>query len=119
MKPHHTLQLYNGSSVTVYKSSPAFGESAQAISVSFDGRPTALWKPGILTDDSSLGVRTNQFGFNLSWAGGMAVAVGACTNPANPVWTPLQTNMPTGDMLYFSDPRWTNHPACFYRLRWP
>jgi hypothetical protein len=43
----------------------------------------------------------------------------ACTNPANPVWTPLQTNTLIGDTFYFSDPQWTNHPARFYRLRWP
>jgi hypothetical protein len=49
----------------------------------------------------------------------MAVAVDACTDPANPVWTPLQTNTLTGDTLYFSDPQWTNYPARFYRLRWP
>jgi hypothetical protein len=85
----------------------------------FGALPTALWKPKILTGDASFGVQTNQFGFSISWASGMAVAVDACTNPANPVWTPLQTNMLTSDMLYFSDPQWTNHPARFYRLRWP
>jgi hypothetical protein len=49
----------------------------------------------------------------------MAVAVDACTNPAKPVWTPLQTNTLTADTLYFSDPQWTNHPVRFYRLRRP
>jgi hypothetical protein len=83
------------------------------------GRPTAPWKPKVQTSDANFGVRTNQFGFNISWASGMDVAVDACTNLANPVWTPLQTNTLTGDTLYFSDPQWTNHPARFYRLRWP
>ena len=85
----------------------------------FGERPTALWKPRVLTSDGSFGVRTNQFGFNISWASGMAVAVDACTDLANPVWTPLQTNTLSGDTLYFGDSQWTNHPARFYRLRWP
>jgi hypothetical protein len=45
--------------------------------------------------------------------------VEARTNWANPVWSPLQTNTATSDTLYFRDPGWTNHPACFYRVRWP
>ena len=83
------------------------------------GRPTALWKPRVLTGDGGLGVRTNQFGFKITWASGMDVAVEACTNLTSPVWVPLQTNTLTGDRLYFSDPGWTNQPARFYRLRSP
>jgi hypothetical protein len=82
-------------------------------------KPIALWKPKVLTDDTNFGVRTNQFGFNISWASGMDVAVDACTDLANPVWAPLQTNSLTSDTLYFSDPQWTNYPNRFYRLRWP
>jgi hypothetical protein len=85
----------------------------------FGGRPTALWLPHVLTGDGSFGVQANQFGFNISWASGMTVAVDACTNLTNPVWTPLQTNLLTADTIYFSDPQWTNHLARFYRLRWP
>ena len=85
----------------------------------FGGRPTALWKPQVLTGDANFGVRTNQFGFNVAWASGMDIVVEACTNLANPVWTPLQTNTLTSDLLYFSDPAWTNYPARHYRIRWP
>jgi hypothetical protein len=85
----------------------------------FGGRPTAVWQPRVLASDGSLGVRTNQFGFNISWAEGMTVVVDACTNLANPIWAPLQTNTFTSDTLYFSDPQWTNYPARFYRVRWP
>jgi len=49
----------------------------------------------------------------------MAVAVDACSDLANPIWTPLKTNTLAADTLYFSDPQWTNYPARFYRLRWP
>lgn len=85
----------------------------------FAGRPTALWKPRILTSDGSFGVRTNQFGFNISWSSGMNVAIDACTDLANPVWTSLQTNTLASDTVYFGDLQWTNDPTRFYRLRWP
>jgi len=85
----------------------------------FGDRPTALWLAQIQTTDASFGVRTNQFGFNIAWASGMTATVEAYTNLANPVWSPLQTNTLTSDSLYFSDPEWTNHPARFYRIRWP
>src|SRR5262249_34341093 len=32
----------------------------------FGGRPTAPWRPQVETGDSSFGVRTNQFGFNIT-----------------------------------------------------
>jgi hypothetical protein len=43
--------------------------------------------------------------------------VQATTNLANPVWTPLATNPLVGGMNYFSDPKWTNYPRRFYRVR--
>ena len=73
----------------------------------------------IQTGDGSFGVRTNQFGFNVTWTSDMVVVVEASTNPGNPAWSPLQTNTFAGDSFYFSDPDWTNYPARFYRLRWP
>ena len=85
----------------------------------FGGLPTALWKPQVQTGDADFGVKTNQFGFNVAWASGMDIVVEACTNLANPVWSPLQTNTLTSDTLYFSDPAWTNYPARHYRIRWP
>ena len=85
----------------------------------FGGRPTALWRPQMQPTDASLGVRTNQFGFNIAWASGQVVVVEACTNLANPAWSPLQTNTLSSNTLYFSDPQWTNYPARFYRLRSP
>jgi len=85
----------------------------------FAGRPTALWKPQIQTSDASFGLRTNQFGFNISWASGQAIVVEACTDLANPTWSPLQTNTLTGGSFYFSDAQWTNYPERFYRLRSP
>jgi hypothetical protein len=85
------------------------------------GRPTALWSlPNpLILNGPSFGVQTNQFGFIISWATNISVVVEACTNLANPIWTPLQTNTLTGGSSYFSDPDWTNYPGRFYRLRSP
>ncbi len=80
---------------------------------------TSLWRPHVQTGDASFGLRTNQFGFTINWAGGMTVVVEANTNLANPAWMPLATNTLTSGSAYFSDPQWTNYPARFYRLRWP
>jgi hypothetical protein len=85
----------------------------------FGGRPTALWLPLLQTTDGSFGVRTNQFGFNITWASGQNVVVEACTNPANPVWLPLSTNTLSDGAFYFTDSQWANYPSRFYRLRSP
>jgi hypothetical protein len=88
----------------------------------FSDIPTAPWllpNPLILESNSSFGVRTNRFGFMISWATNIGVVVEACTDLANPVWTPLRTNTLTRGTAYFSDPQWTNYPARFYRLRSP
>jgi uncharacterized repeat protein (TIGR03803 family) len=88
-------------------------------STNSSGLPAVLWTPQVQTTDASFGVRTNQFGFTITWASGMTVVVEACTNLANPTWYPLATNTLTGGSAYFSDPQWTSYPARFYRLRSP
>jgi len=73
----------------------------------------------IRSSDANFGVLTNFFGFNINWASGTVVVVEACTNLAQPVWSPVGTNTLTGNWSYFSDPKWTNYPGRFYRLRTP
>jgi hypothetical protein len=88
----------------------------------FGDRPTALWllpNPLILQDNSSFGLRTNRFGFIISWATNTSVVVEASTDLANSNWSRLATNTLTGGWSYFSDPQWTNHQARFYRIRSP
>jgi hypothetical protein len=90
--------------------------------LTFEGRPTALWvlpNPLILRDGDSFGMRTNGFGFIISWATNISVVVEACTNLANPLWSPVGTNTLTSGLSHFSDPQWTNYPARLYRLRSP
>jgi len=84
----------------------------------FGGIPTALWSlpyPVIL--NNSLGVRTNQFGFTVSWATNLNVVVEAATDLSNSVWSPMVTNTLSGGTFYFSDPQWTKYPSRFYRVR--
>jgi hypothetical protein len=72
----------------------------------------------ILTDDSSFGVMSNQFGFNLRSVGNPIVLVQGSTNLTQ--WTSLYTNTMSNGSLYFSDPDSTNAPQRFYRARlWP
>jgi hypothetical protein len=88
----------------------------------FGGRPTAPWvlsNPLILNSGPSYGVKSNRFGFIISWATNIAVTVEASSTLANSTWAPISTNTLINGQSYFSDPQWTNHPSRFYRLRWP
>ena len=63
------------------------------------------------------GIRSYGFAFTISWATNVPVVVEASANLANPVWVPLRTNALTGGWSYFFDPKWTNYPSRFYRVR--
>lgn len=66
------------------------------------------------------GVGTNGFGFNLIGNSNLVVVVvEACTNLANPVWQPVQTNTLISGSFYFSDPGCTNYPSRFYHVALP
>ncbi|HEY5915557.1 MAG TPA: leucine-rich repeat protein [Verrucomicrobiae bacterium] len=65
---------------------------------------------------TSFGVRTNQFGFSIAWAGGMTVVVEGRANLATSGWLPLKTNTLSADTFYFSDPDWSSYGARFYRI---
>ena len=85
----------------------------------FGGCPTALWNPQVQITDARFGVRTNQFGVTITGTSNLIIMVEACTNLANPAWSPLAMTILTGGSSYFSDPDWTNYPGRFYRLRSP
>jgi hypothetical protein len=90
----------------------------------FGGRPAVLWNPQAQTSDGSFGVRTNQFGFNITGSSNLVIVVEAATNFHNATWTPVGTNtlntfVGTNGSSYFSDPQWKNYPSRFYRLRSP
>jgi hypothetical protein len=85
----------------------------------FADRSAVLWNPQMRTDDASFGVRTNQFGFTITGATNLVVVVEATTSLQYPKWVPVATKTLTDGSSYFSDPRWTNIPVRFYRLRLP
>jgi hypothetical protein len=74
-----------------------------------------LWNP----TPQNPAVQANQFGFTITGTANIPIAVEACTNPANPSWTALQTCTLTNGSVFFSDPNWTNYPARLYRIRSP
>jgi hypothetical protein len=81
--------------------------------------PVIRWNAQVQTSGASFGVRTNRFGFDITGSSGLVIVVEACTNLANPVWSPLQTITLTGSPVYFSDPQWTNYKRRFYGLGVP
>ncbi len=85
----------------------------------FGGIPTALWNPQAQTSDDSFGVKTNQFGFNITGTTNIPIVIEARTNLGGSSWIPLQSANLTNGSFYFSDPQWTNYRSRFYRIRSP
>jgi hypothetical protein len=110
--PTNDLTVFGYTPATVYYLPGATGWGS-----TFDGRPTRLWLPQVQSSGNSLGVQTNQFGFNINWASGQIVVVEASTDLIN--WQSVQTNTLASGSVYFSDPQWSNYPGRFYRLRSP
>jgi len=79
----------------------------------------ALWNPMIQASGTNFGVKTNQFGFNVIGTNNFTVVVEACTNLANPVWTPLATNTLVNGSFHFSEPFQSNTQTRFYGLAMP
>ena len=88
-------------------------------SSSFATYPAVLWNPQAQTHDGIFGVRTNQFGFNITGNNGVKVKVEACADLTQPTWIPVGTNILTGGTAYLRDTAWTNYPRRFYRLNLP
>ena len=96
----------------------------QGWGTTFANCPTVLWNPQVQPGGTRFGVRTNQFGFNITGSSNLVVVVEACTNFDGAGWTPISTNqlntfVGTNGTSYFSDPQWANYPARFYRFRSP
>jgi hypothetical protein len=91
------ILFYGDSHATVYYLPGTTGWGS-----TFGSRPTVLWNPQI--QPGSVGVKSNQFGFNITGSGNLVIVIEASTNLANPTWSPLQTNTLNGSSLYFTDP---------------
>jgi len=98
------------------------GTTGWSTTIGFDV-PTVLWNPQAQTGDTSFGVRTNQFGFNITGSSNLVIVVEACTNLLIPSGRPLNQYAKHFRRhqrhFLFSDAEWTNHPNRFYRFRSP
>jgi hypothetical protein len=112
--PTPSLLAFVGSNSTIY-----YLPGTAGWGTNFAGVPTTVWLPQVQTSDTSFGLQTNQFGFNIEWASGMTVVVEASRSLVNPIWSPISTNTLTSGSLYFTDPYWSNYPSRFYRVTWP
>jgi len=68
----------------------------------YAGLATAPWylpNPVILNNTAGFGLQTNGFGFTVSWATNAAVVVEACSDLANPNWSPVGTNILSSTLL--------------------
>ncbi len=84
------------------------------------GRPTLPWflpNPLILNNSTSFGIKTNRFGFAISWATNGSVVVEASVSPTGSEWQAVGTNLLLGGTVYFSDPHAMSYPSRFYRVR--
>jgi hypothetical protein len=81
----------------------------------FGGSPAVLWNPQAQT----IGVQSNEFGFNITGTTNIPIVVEAKTNLAGGSWIALLDCTLTNGSVYFSDPQWTNYPSRFYRIRSP
>ena len=111
-----------GIASTVFQGTPATGyylPGAMGWTTNTGFLPVVLWNPQAQTSDGSFGVRTNQFGFNITGNSNLVLVVEASASLGNPSWSPVATNILTNGSSYFSDPQWTNYPARFYRLGMP
>jgi hypothetical protein len=108
------VDFTNAGNYTVLVTSP-YGTVTSAVAVLTVTLPRT--PPQIITGDSSFGVHSNQFGFNLSGAVGQTIVVDGSTDLVG--WTPLFTNIVLSSPFYFFDPASTNYPSRFYRARLP
>ncbi len=106
--------FYFSSNVTVYYLPGTTGWGP-----TFSGRPTMLWNPQVQTTDGTLGVRQNQFGFNIAGTPGIPLVIDASADPVREPWASVQNCTLTNGLIHFSDPQWTNNAARFYRIRSP
>jgi hypothetical protein len=107
-----TLKMMNGLTIPVVYYLPG----TTGWGSTFDGLNAFLWNPLIQAGGSSFGVQTNHFGFNITGTPGIRFVVEACTNLAEPVWTPLQSIWLTSSSVYFSEPFQPNSPGRYYRI---
>jgi hypothetical protein len=76
-----------------------------------------LWNLLAHASRPSFGARPSPFGINVTGTPNLPIVVEASRNLASASWTGLQTCTLTNGSTCFTDPKWTNYPARFYRIR--
>jgi hypothetical protein len=112
--PTFSSGVFYGDPVTIYYLADTTGWGGATIFP----KPV-LWDPFGPSGDITLGVENSQFGFSFNGPANLAIVVEFCTDLANPVWIPIQTNAMTNASFSFSEPLQTNCPSRFYRMSQP
>ena len=112
-------QSWSWTPATVYYLPGTTGWTSLGGELSSSFVSAVLWNPQVQTADGSFGVKSNQFGFNITGTSNFIVMVEASSDLARPTWSPLQTITLTNGTAHFSDPQWRNYPARIYRLNMP
>jgi hypothetical protein len=79
--------------------------------------PAVLWNVQMRSAGIDLGVGPPLFGFGIVSSTNLAAVLETSADLRNPFWTTLKAIPLSAGTNYFGDPRWTNAPAGFYRIR--
>lgn len=111
--PNGGGSCFHGESGTAYYV-PGTGFWGSAIG----GWPSVGWyqpRPQILASPDGPGMRSDGFGFAISWATNASIVVEASVDLRD--WSPVRTNTLVKGTNHFVDPSWTDHPQRCYRVR--
>jgi hypothetical protein len=107
--------VFAGALATIY-----YLPGTQGWTSTLAGRPTQKWLlpyPVILTGDPGFGIQATSFGFRVSWAASVPVAIEASASPSGAEWVTLGTKALSDGWDDFKDFDWGNHQARYYRIR--
>jgi len=111
--------IFSGERPTVYRLPGASGWSN-----TFDGLdaslPVVIWNPLFQVSGANFGVSNHKFGFTITNGSttNIPIVIEACSNLANPIWTP-STSLTLTNTFHFSESLPTNSFSRFYRIRSP
>jgi hypothetical protein len=81
--------------------------------------PAVLWNPGIHATGTNFGIQGAQYGFDITGATNLPIAVEACDVLAQSNWVVLRRLSLTNGLVHFSEPFQSNAHARFYRVGFP
>lgn len=114
--PDADCTIFSDDTATIFYLSATTGWNVSPIT---DCYTSATWSPLIQAGSSTFGILNKQFGFTITGPIDTTVIVKACTNLANAIWVPLQTNIITNGSIQFRDPGASNYPSRFYTVQFP